>query len=88
MSPAVAVRSVGAPGNVESSCTPTLINVNGSFWLLYSVKSQPAERAMLESRTSSIVPGKNLSTLVPFSFWAMTITLLSAAIVPVIAEVS
>ncbi len=37
VSPAAAVRLVGAPGTGESSCAPTLINVNGSFWLLNDV---------------------------------------------------
>jgi hypothetical protein len=34
---------------------PTVEKVEGENWLLYSVVIQPAERAVVETRTSSIV---------------------------------
>ncbi len=43
-----------------NSCTPTLINVDGVFSLLYLVIIQSVERATSDIRTSSIIPMKNL----------------------------
>src|SRR6266496_2002884 len=44
---------------------PMVINVPGEFWLLYSVKIQPAERAVAAIRTSSISPLHGLLVRAP-----------------------
>ena len=52
----------GAP--LFSDCRPTLRKVDGFDWLLNSVAIQSAERTELETRTSSIWPGKKATPLV------------------------
>src|SRR5271163_1596069 len=50
---------LGDPTCASRVCNvPSLANVPGELWLLYSVATQPGDRAMLEIRTSSRIPWK------------------------------
>src|SRR5881296_237652 len=56
---AIVVTRLSSPPTTEKK-------VAGEFWLLYSVKTQPAERTAFETRTSSMIPlKKNEPPLLP-----------------------